>query len=94
MSASAARRVCEFIEQHDSEPQECIETLGLRQISDSAALEEVVKKVLVENPKEVARFKAGDSKLLAFFVGQSMRATKGKGNPAEINGILLKFLET
>ncbi len=61
---------------------------GLRQVTDSSAIESAIDSVIAANPKEVERFKAGEEKLMGFFVGQVMRETKGKANPAVVNEIL------
>ncbi|MDA8137963.1 MAG: Asp-tRNA(Asn)/Glu-tRNA(Gln) amidotransferase subunit GatB [Desulfobacteraceae bacterium] len=66
---------------------------GLVQVSDSSALEAAVDQVLAKLPGEVSRFKAGEAKLMGFFVGQVMKATKGKGNPKMVNEILEKKLK-
>ena len=66
---------------------------GMVQVSDSGELEGVVDAVIAENPDEVAGFKAGKTKLMAFFVGQVMRKTKGKANPALVNELLEKKLQ-
>ena len=92
VSAKAARKVIDVIHLEDKEPEVVIDELGLRQISDSGALESAVKKVLEDNPGEVERFRGGDKKLMGFFVGQAMKATKGSGNPKEINALLTKLL--
>jgi aspartyl-tRNA(Asn)/glutamyl-tRNA(Gln) amidotransferase subunit B len=65
---------------------------GLTQVSDAGALEAVVDQVLSGAPKEVARFKEGNTKLMGFFVGQVMKATHGKANPNLVNEILRKKL--
>lgn len=65
-----------------------IDSLGLKQISDSGAIEAAVDAVLAANPKMVAEFKAGKEKAFNALVGQTMRATKGKANPAQVNEIL------
>lgn len=65
-----------------------IDTLGLKQISDSGAIEAAIDSVLAANPKMVAEFKAGKEKAFNALVGQTMRATKGKANPAQVNEIL------
>ena len=93
ISASAAKRVLDDIQQNGSDPQEAVERLGLRQISDSSALEEAVRQVLADNPQECARYKSGELKLMSFFVGQAMRKMKGKGNPKEINAIVQRLLQ-
>lgn len=92
VSAKAAKKVLDTIQAENKEPDVVIDQLGLRQVSDTGALEIAVKKVLDENPAEVGRYKAGDKKLTGFFVGQIMKATKGTGNPKEINVLLQKLL--
>ena len=73
-------------------PEAYAKRSGMVQISDSGAIEGVVDEVIAENPKEVAEYKAGKTKLSAFFVGQVMRKTKGKANPALVNELLAKKL--
>jgi aspartyl-tRNA(Asn)/glutamyl-tRNA(Gln) amidotransferase subunit B len=65
---------------------------GLVQISDKDAIESVVDETLARNPKEVARYRAGEEKLLGFFVGQVMKQTKGKANPQILNDLLKRKL--
>jgi aspartyl-tRNA(Asn)/glutamyl-tRNA(Gln) amidotransferase subunit B len=65
---------------------------GLKQVSDSGELEKVIDGVLAANPKSVEEFRAGKEKAFNALVGQAMKATKGKGNPAQINEILKKKL--
>ncbi|MEK7308331.1 MAG: Asp-tRNA(Asn)/Glu-tRNA(Gln) amidotransferase GatCAB subunit B, partial [Nitrospirota bacterium] len=65
---------------------------GLVQITDEAGIEAVVDEVLQKNPKEVARFKTGEEKLIGFFIGQIMKETKGKANPEIVNELLKKKL--
>jgi aspartyl-tRNA(Asn)/glutamyl-tRNA(Gln) amidotransferase subunit B len=69
-----------------------IEQLGLKQISDAGALEKVIVEIVAANPKSVEEYKAGKEKAFNALVGQAMKATKGKGNPAQINEILKKKL--
>lgn len=66
---------------------------GLEQISDSSELQELIKGILNDNPAECERYRGGETKLLAFFLGQVMRATKGKAEPALARKILQKILE-
>ena len=61
---------------------------GLEQVTDTGAIEAAVDAVIAANPKEVERFKGGEDKLISFFVGQVMRETKGKANPAVVNEML------
>ncbi|OGW36541.1 MAG: aspartyl/glutamyl-tRNA amidotransferase subunit B [Nitrospirae bacterium RBG_13_39_12] len=69
-----------------------IKEKGLIQISDSGKIEKLVDDVISKNQKEVERFKAGEEKLIAFFVGQVMKLTKGKANPKMVNELLRKKL--
>ena len=65
---------------------------GLVQVSDESEIEKAVDEALAKNPGEVERFRAGDEKLMGFFVGQIMKATKGKANPKIVNELLKKKL--
>ena len=69
-----------------------IQELGLEQISDDGAIKEMVASVISANPDKVAEFKAGKTQLLGFFVGQVMKASKGKANPKAVNAILQEIL--
>jgi aspartyl-tRNA(Asn)/glutamyl-tRNA(Gln) amidotransferase subunit B len=61
---------------------------GLRQISDSGALEALAEQVISANPKQVEQYKAGKTALLGFLVGQMMKASRGQANPAAVNEVL------
>ena len=67
---------------------EIVKAKGLEQVSDTGEIEAAVDRVIAANPKEVERFKGGEEKLIGFFVGQVMRETKGKANPAVVNEML------
>jgi aspartyl-tRNA(Asn)/glutamyl-tRNA(Gln) amidotransferase subunit B len=69
------------------------EKLGLVQVSDQAALTTWVEEVLAAHPKEVARFRAGENKLMAFFVGQVMKRSKGKADPKAVQPVLQSRLQ-
>jgi len=69
-----------------------IQSRGLSQISDSAEIEKLVESIIAANPSQVAEFRAGKQKALNFFVGQAMKATGGKANPAQVNEILRRKL--
>jgi aspartyl-tRNA(Asn)/glutamyl-tRNA(Gln) amidotransferase subunit B len=88
ISASAAKKVFDLMESTDKDPEIIVEEQGLRQISDTGELEKIVADIIAKNAKEAARFKAGETKLMSFFVGQVMKETKGKGNPKEINKLV------
>jgi len=69
-----------------------IEEKGLRQITDTSAIEKAIDEVMAKNPGQLADFRAGKDKLFGFFVGQVMKATGGKANPAQLNELLKKKL--
>ncbi|MBR4749190.1 MAG: Asp-tRNA(Asn)/Glu-tRNA(Gln) amidotransferase subunit GatB [Abditibacteriota bacterium] len=69
-----------------------IKEKGLEQVSDTSSIEECVDRILAANPKEVDRFRAGETKLMGFFTGQVMREMKGKANPAVVGKILKEKL--
>ena len=61
-------------------------------MTDSAALEDIIAKILADNAAQVAEYRAGKQKVLGFFVGQAMKATQGKANPALVNELLRTLL--
>ena len=69
-----------------------IEARGLRQITDSGAIEKAIQDVMARNPGQLADYRSGKDKLFGFFVGQVMKATSGKANPAQLNELLKKLL--
>jgi aspartyl-tRNA(Asn)/glutamyl-tRNA(Gln) amidotransferase subunit B len=75
-------------------PDVIVKEKGLVQISDAGELEKTVDDVIAKSPKEVERFKAGDEKLIGFFVGQVMKLTKGKANPQMVNDLLKNKLSS
>jgi aspartyl-tRNA(Asn)/glutamyl-tRNA(Gln) amidotransferase subunit B len=87
-----AKQVVEAIFEAGGDPAEIVEARGLGQVSDEAEIEAVVDRVLAASPAEVERYRAGNAKLMGFFVGQVMRETKGKGNPAVVNALLRRKL--
>jgi aspartyl-tRNA(Asn)/glutamyl-tRNA(Gln) amidotransferase subunit B len=72
--------------------EDIIEKEGLRQISDLAAIEKLVDAVLAANAKQVEDYRAGKDKAFNSLVGQVMKATKGKANPAQVNDLLRRKL--
>ncbi len=76
-----------------AEPKDVIAEKGLAQVSDTGALEKVIDEIIAGNQKNVEAYRAGNPKLLGFFVGQAMKAMKGKGNPKVINELLEKKLK-
>jgi len=92
ISIKIAKSLFDDILKEKRSPRELVKEKGLVQIADEGALEEVVKKVLSASPKEVERYKNGETKLIGFFVGQIMKETKGKANPKIVNELLTKLL--
>ena len=80
-----AKEVFEAMVETAQPPAAIIDARGLRQVTDTAAIDAAVDKVLAANPDKVAEYKSGKEKLFGFFVGQVMKATAGKGNPALVN---------
>jgi len=76
----------------DTLADEIIEAKGLKQISDSGALETIVDAVLAANEKSVAEFRSGKEQAINALIGQAMKATKGKANPAQLTELLRKKL--
>jgi aspartyl-tRNA(Asn)/glutamyl-tRNA(Gln) amidotransferase subunit B len=75
-----------------ADPEAIVEAKGLRQVTDSAAIQATIDAVLAAQADKVAEYRAGRDKLYGFFVGQIMRATQGKANPALVNALLGKKL--
>ncbi len=92
ISSTAGKTVLEELVNREVNPQEVVREKGLAQISDTTALEAVVKEVLAANEKSVADYKNGKSNALGYLVGQCMRASKGQGNPTIMRDILLSLI--
>ena len=75
-----------------ADPAAIVEAKGLRQVTDTGAIEAAIDAVLAAQADKVAEYRAGRDKLYGFFVGQVMRATQGKANPALVNELLKKKL--
>lgn len=73
--------------------EEIAKKKGLNQITDKGEISSIIEKMIEENPKEIERYRGGDTKLLSFFVGQVMKKTRGKADPAVVNQSLREFLE-
>ncbi|MBI5848486.1 MAG: Asp-tRNA(Asn)/Glu-tRNA(Gln) amidotransferase subunit GatB [Nitrospirae bacterium] len=92
ISGKIAKTVFDEMYRTGNDAEEIVREKGLLQISDSSEIEKIVDDIIAKSPKEVERFKAGDEKLIGFFVGQAMKATKGKANPQMLNDLLKKKL--
>ena len=92
ISGKMAKEVFEAIWAGEGEADGIIESRGLKQVSDSGAIEAIVDEVLAANAAMVAEYKAGKEKAFNALVGQAMKATKGKANPQQVNDILRRKL--
>ncbi len=92
ISGKIAKAVFEEMYRSGRNAEEIVREKGLVQISNESAIEKLVDEVIAGHPKEAERFRSGDEKLLGFFVGQVMKATKGKANPQMLNELLKKKL--
>jgi aspartyl-tRNA(Asn)/glutamyl-tRNA(Gln) amidotransferase subunit B len=88
ISGKIAKEVFEAMWSSGRSADAIIEEKGLRQITDTAAIEQVIDAVMAKNPAQLADYRAGKDKLFGYFVGQVMKATGGKANPAELNKLL------
>ena len=94
ISGKIAKQVFEAMWQGEGSADEIIDKQGLKQISDSSAIEGIIRDVLDNNPKQIEQYRGGQDKLFGFFVGQVMKATQGKANPAQVNELLKKMLDS
>ncbi len=92
ISGKAAKEVLDYLMENDSSVDEVIEKLGLKQLSDDGAILEIIDTIIAANGDKVEQYKAGKDKLLGFFVGQTMKASKGTANPAKVNELLKQRL--
>ena len=89
ISGKAAKEVLDFLmENEDTEVDAVIEKLGLKQVTDTGAIEAICDDIINANEDKVAQYKGGKAKLFGFFVGQVMKASKGSANPQVVNEIL------
>jgi len=88
ISGKIAKQVFDAMWQGEGGADDIIETRGLRQITDSGAIETLIDEVIAANPEQVEQFRAGKDKVLGFFVGQVMKQSRGKANPGQVNTIL------
>ena len=93
ISGKIAKQVIVKMFETGKNPDKIVEEEGLVQITDTGAIEEIVKQVIADNPKSVEDFKSGKGKAIGFLVGQVMRASKGKANPGVVNELLEKHLQ-
>lgn len=93
ISGKAAKEILDYLIEHKGgDIDRIIETLGLKQVSDTGALEALIEEILTTHADKVAEYKSGKDKLFGFFVGQAMKASKGSANPQALNDLLVAKL--
>ena len=93
ISGKIAKEIFEAMWNGEGDADAVIDKRGLRQITDRSAIDRVIDEVLARNPKQLEQYRSGQDKLFGFFVGQVMKATQGKANPAQVNESLRKKLD-
>ncbi|MEM8683204.1 MAG: Asp-tRNA(Asn)/Glu-tRNA(Gln) amidotransferase subunit GatB [Pseudomonadota bacterium] len=88
ISGKIAKEVFEAMWKGEGDADSIIDARGLKQITDSSAIEAIVDKVIAANPSQVEEYRGGKDKLIGFFVGQVMKETGGKANPGQVNALL------
>lgn len=94
ISGKAAKEVLDFMMQNPVSVDDAIETLGLKQVSDDGAILAIIDAIIAANVDKVAEYKAGKDKLFGFFVGQTMKESKGTANPSVVNTLLKQRLDS
>ena len=93
ISGKIAKEVFEALWAGEGDADAIIEKCGLKQITDTSAIEKVIDDVIAANPEQLAQYRAGKDKLFGFFVGQVMKLSKGKANPQQVNELLMEKLK-
>ena len=93
ISGKIAKEIFEEMWNSKKSPDEIIEEKGLKQVTDSSEIEKVINQVLEQNQSQLEQYKSGKVKLFGFFVGQVMKASKGKANPEQVNRLLEERLK-
>ncbi len=93
ISGKIAKQVFEAMWSGEGDADQVIEAKGLKQITDAGAIEAIIDVIISNNPGQVEQYRGGKDKLFGFFVGQTMKATQGKANPAQVNELLKKKLD-
>ena len=88
LSSKTAKSLFDALWREGGEVDELIESLGLKQMSDSGELEAIIEQILADNPDQLEQLRSGKDKVLGFFVGQVMKQTQGKANPKQVNEII------
>ena len=92
ISGKIAKTIFEALWKQEGDVDDIIEKRGLKQVTDLGAIEKLIDEIIEANPQQTADYRAGKDKLFGFFVGQAMKASGGKLNPAQLNEMLKKKL--
>jgi aspartyl-tRNA(Asn)/glutamyl-tRNA(Gln) amidotransferase subunit B len=93
VSNKLAKTVFEAMWNGEGDADTIINAKGLRQVTDSSAIEKIIDEVLAANPSQLAEYRSGKDKLFGFFTGQAMKASKGQANPQQLNEMLKRKLD-
>ncbi|HLT63080.1 MAG TPA: Asp-tRNA(Asn)/Glu-tRNA(Gln) amidotransferase subunit GatB [Pseudohongiella sp.] len=93
ISGKLAKTVFEALAEGEQDVDQIIESRGLKQVTDTGAIEKLVDEVLAANPAQVEQYRGGKEAVFGFFVGQAMKISKGKANPAQLNELLRRKLQ-
>jgi aspartyl-tRNA(Asn)/glutamyl-tRNA(Gln) amidotransferase subunit B len=93
ISGKIAKTIFEALWNQEGDVDDIIEKRGLKQVTDTGAIEKLIDEIIAANPQQVADYRAGKEKLFGFFVGQAMKASGGKMNPGQLNEMLKKKLQ-
>jgi len=93
ISSKQGKEVFQAVLEEDADPASIVEARGMKQVSDTGAIEAVVDSVLAEFPDKVEQYRGGKKGLIGFFVGQCMKQMRGQGNPKLINEMLSSKLD-
>jgi len=92
ISGKIAKQVFECMWSGEGDADAVIDAKGLRQVTDSGAIEKIIDEIMANNPQQLEQYRAGKDKLFGFFVGQVMKESQGKANPAQVNELLKQKL--
>ncbi|MGN0401865.1 MAG: Asp-tRNA(Asn)/Glu-tRNA(Gln) amidotransferase subunit GatB [Acetatifactor sp.] len=93
INSTVAKEVFEVMFEEDVDPERYVEEKGLKMVSDGNALQRIVEEVIAANPQSVEDYRNGKERALGFLVGQTMKAMKGKADPASVNQLLKELLQ-
>jgi len=92
ISGKGAKEILDVLIEEDKDIDGLIDSMGLAQVSDDGAILEIIDGIIAANPEKVEQYKGGKEKLFGFFVGQTMKASKGAANPQKVNELLKERL--